>query len=275
MSLANTAGGLRVEIVPCLLDNYAYLLSVEGADEVLVIDASEAAPIERALGGRRIAAILATHHHADHVGGHSELAALHPGVRIFGHAQESGAAQGAVGGRIPGQTDGLSDDEQRDLWGMRMRVLHVPGHTQTAVAYYFPDAEALFTGDTLFGAGCGRLFEGTPQALHASLKRLAQLPDATQIYCGHEYTERNLGFASLIEPDSAAVAARRQDMAARRARSLPTVPLRLSDERATNPFLRAHVPSVQAHAAQLPSVQRTGLDEDEVFARLRALRNRY
>ena len=164
---------LTVTLVPCYSDNYAYLLSRPGSSEAMVVDGCEAGPIMAALDGRRLTAILATHHHLDHIGGHEQLLAHFPSLKIFGHAQELSSQ------RIFGQTHGLSDGEDRQIEGERVVALHVPGHTLTAVAYYFPDAEMVFTGDTLFGAGCGRLFEGTPPQMFQSLRRLATLPAQT------------------------------------------------------------------------------------------------
>ena len=161
---------MQIEIIPCLHDNYAYLLS-DGGDTVAVIDPSEPGPVLKALGSRRIAAILATHHHHDHVGGNAELRARFPEAAVYGHKNEH-----QEGHRIPEQTHGLDDDEAFSVLGFSVRAPHIPGHTLTAVAYYFPDAAALFTGDTLFGAGCGRLFEGTPAQMYASLQRLLALP---------------------------------------------------------------------------------------------------
>lgn len=260
---------MNIEIVPCLRDNYAYLLS-NGGDEVAVVDASETAPVLAALAGRRLVAILATHHHHDHVGGNEELCARFPGVAVYGHAAELSGDR-----RIPGQTIGLADGEAFTLLGWRGLGMHIPGHTLTAVAFYFPDAAALFTGDTLFGAGCGRLFEGTPAQMHASLARLMALPAQTGVYCGHEYADKNLVFAASVEPGNAAVQARIQAVAARRAAGQPTVPSALSEEAATNPFVRWDQPGVIAAAAKQPAVLRESLDSVEVFARIRRWKDNF
>lgn len=261
---------LAVEPVPCLQDNYAYLVGPRDGDEVVVVDASEAEPVLAALRGRRLAGILCTHHHYDHVGGHAELKGRWPELPIYGHADEL-----ASGHRIPHQTHGLADGEALSLFGVRFVALHVPGHTQTAVSYYCESEGLLFTGDTLFACGCGRLFEGTPPEMHASLSRLLALPPATQMYCGHEYAVKNLGFALAVEPQNAATQERLARVSALRERGLPSVPSSLAEEAATNPFVRAHAASVAQAVAGRPPVLTDELTAVEVFARVRAWRNTF
>lgn len=261
---------LTVTLVPCYSDNYSYLLSTPGSDEVAVVDGCEAAPIVAALAGRRLTTILATHHHSDHVSGHDELRELFPSLVIYGHAAEL-----TDGHRIPAQTHGLSDGDAFAVLGQPVVALHVPGHTLTAVAYHFPDAELLFTGDTLFGAGCGRLFEGTPAQLHGSLARLRVLPGGTRVYSGHEYLARNLHFARHIEPDNGATLVREQDCLLRRSRGEPCEPSTLTIERATNPFLRCEEAQVQAAVANREVELQSELSSVEVFARLRRWRNTF
>ncbi len=261
---------LTVTLVPCYSDNYAYLLSSEGSDEMAVVDACEAAPIVAALAGRRLTAVLATHHHLDHVGGHEELLSRFPELSIYGHLGEL-----ADGHRIPAQTHGLADGDSFLLFGTRVLALHVPGHTLTAVAYHFPDEEMVFTGDTLFGAGCGRLFEGTSVQLHGSLGRLAALPSQTRVFSGHEYLAKNLRFARHIEPANAAILAREQDCTARRDRGEPCEPSTMAIEHATNPFLRCDEAQVQAAVANREVELQSELSSVEVFARLRRWRNTF
>lgn len=220
----------RVILVPCLRDNYAYL--VVGAGELaLVVDPSEAAPVREALlrEGLSLAGILCTHHHWDHVGGVAELCDEHATLPVFAHAID------AV--RIEGRVTPIADDEHHELAGLDVHALHVPGHTMGALAYRIGDA--LFTGDTLFAAGCGRLFEGDAATMHASFLRLGALDDATRVYCGHEYTEANLRFAAWAEPASQAIAEKLAWACAERALGRATLPSTLASERATNPFLRA------------------------------------
>lgn len=225
------ASRVEISIIPCLKDNYAYLLRLPGSDTAAVVDASEAGPVLAALErlGLKLGAILSTHHHADHVGGNSELVQRFPGVRVYGSAHDKG--------RIPEQTEFVGDEDTIDVLGSRFRCLVVPGHTLGAVAYY--GENSVFTGDTLFTAGCGRLFEGTAQMMFESLnERLAELPQETRVYCGHEYTASNLRFAAHIEPDNLAIKARAEKVAELRSRGEPTIPSTIAEERATNPFLR-------------------------------------
>ncbi|MBL8636637.1 MAG: hydroxyacylglutathione hydrolase [Myxococcales bacterium] len=261
---------LTVTPVPCYSDNYAYLLSRADCEEVVVVDGCESEPILAAIHGRRLTTILATHHHPDHIGGHEHLLANDPSLRIFGHAEEHAQLR-----RIPGQTHGLSDGDELQILGERVIALHVPGHTLTAVAYYFPDAGLLFTGDTLFGAGCGRLFEGTPPQMFASLQRLAALPQQTLVYSGHEYLTKNIAFARHIEPQNTAIADRQKRCLDTRARGEPCEPSTIGLERATNPFLRSAEPSVQAAVAGRPPELAVALSAVEVFARLRRWRSSF
>jgi hydroxyacylglutathione hydrolase len=228
---------LDVRIIPCLSDNYSYLLRLPGTARAVIVDASEAAPVRAALerDGLELAGILSTHHHIDHVGGNEELLSLYPKARVYGYRTDSG--------RLPGLTNGVEDGEEFDVGGLHFRALHIPGHTLGAVAY--ETEGSVFTGDTLFIAGCGRLFEGTPAQMYDSLnQKLGQLPDATRVYCGHEYTAKNLEFAAHLEPGNSAVKAKAERVAALRARGEPTVPSTIGEERATNPFMRVTSPEI-------------------------------
>ena len=228
---------MHVTIVPCLTDNYAYVLLAPGSKRAVVVDPSEAAPVERALSqlGVTLGAILATHHHGDHVGGNAELVERFPGIQVFGHISDRG--------RIPAQTDFVEHGARVDVEGLSFRALHIPGHTLGAVAYY--GEGAVFTGDTLFAGGCGRLFEGTPAQMYQSLNvTLSALPEDTRVYCGHEYTASNLRFAARLEPDNAAITAKSARVAEQRARGEATVPSTLAEEKATNPFMRVNSPAI-------------------------------
>jgi hydroxyacylglutathione hydrolase len=222
---------MLVTPIACLRDNYAYLICADGEKAALCIDPSEAGPVLLALehAGLELAGILNTHHHWDHVGGNQELLARTGDLPVYGHASDRE--------RIPGQNRFLEDGDEFDLAGMHFRILHIPGHTMGAVAYIIEDA--VFTGDTLFAAGCGRLFEGTPADMYQSLNiKLGSLSDATRVYCGHEYTASNLRFAEHVEPGNAAVREKAASVAKLRARGEPTVPSTMGEERLTNPFLR-------------------------------------
>jgi len=228
---------MQVTIVPCLSDNYAYVLLAPGSKRAVVVDPSDAEPIERALSklGVTLGAILATHHHADHVGGNNALVQRFPGSKVYAHVSDRG--------RVPSQTEFLENNAQFEVEGLSFRALHIPGHTLGAVAYV--GEGAAFTGDTLFASGCGRLFEGTPAQMYESLNvTLAALPDSTRIYCGHEYTASNLRFAAHMEPDNAAVAEKTVRVAEQRARGEATVPSTIAEEKATNPFMRCDSPAI-------------------------------
>jgi hydroxyacylglutathione hydrolase len=217
--------------VPCLSDNYAYLVSRPGAKEAIVVDPSEAAPVLEALEreGLTLVGILNTHHHYDHVGGNEGLRERLGPLPVYAHASDEG--------RVPAQTKRVEEGQGFEIAGLSFDVLHVPGHTLGAVAYVVDGA--VFTGDTLFVAGCGRLFEGTPEQMHTSLSgKLGKLPGATAVYCGHEYTLANLRFALTVEPDNTAMRDKLALAASARERGEPTVPSTIADELATNPFMR-------------------------------------
>jgi len=250
---------LSVRHVPCLGDNYAYVVAPSGGRQALVVDASEAAPVKAALeeAGLELGAILTTHHHHDHVGGNDALARATPGLAIYG----------AGGGRrVAGQTHDVAHEVAFQVAGLAVTPFHVPGHTADAMAYLIEDA--LFTGDTLFVGGCGRLFEGTAAQMHHALSTvLGKLPDETRVYCGHEYTVQNLRFAASVEPDNAAVAAKLEWAMEQTEQGKPTVPSTLGEERQTNPFLRVAVPAVaQRYGQGSPA---------EVFAAIRQAKDRF
>jgi hydroxyacylglutathione hydrolase len=230
---------MRVVPVACLSDNYAYLLAADGSSDALVVDPSEAGPVVEALEreGLELVGVLNTHHHFDHVGGNEALLARFGKLPVFAHASDEG--------RVPAQTEKVEEGKPFTIGGLSFDALHVPGHTTGAVAYVAEGC--VFTGDTLFVAGCGRLFEGTPAMMNTSLnEKLAKLPKETRVYCGHEYTVSNLKFARHAEPDNAAVADKLAQAEALRAAGKPTVPSTIGDELATNPFLRVTVPALAA-----------------------------
>jgi hydroxyacylglutathione hydrolase len=232
---------MRIVPVPCLKDNYAYLV-IGRAGDAAVVDASEAAPVRDALRreGARARAIWSTHHHWDHVGGNEELARELGLDEVVGHVSDQG--------RLAGQTRTVDTGDVVRAGDVEARCIHIPGHTLGAVGY-FVEADgdrAIFTGDTLFCAGCGRLFEGTPTQMNASLSRLGALPGDTRVYCGHEYTESNLRFAEHVEPGNADVKRAQKRAAGLRAAGAPTIGTTLDDERRVNPFLRVRSPEIRA-----------------------------
>jgi len=231
---------MLVKVIPCLRDNYAYLLHAPGSREALIVDPSESEPVLRELAAEQLdlVGILCTHHHLDHVGGNEGLLARLGSIPVYAHTSDRG--------RIPGQTQFLADGDTFTAAGLTFDVFYIPGHTLGAVAYV--GQGSVFTGDTLFAAGCGRLFEGTPEMMYQSLNvRLGALPDETLVYCGHEYTAANLKFAAHVEPANAAVQDKARRVAEIRAKGLPSVPSTIGEERATNPFMRCSAPDVVAH----------------------------
>lgn len=223
---------LEVVPVPCLSDNYAWLLRDGGTGAVAVVDPAEAEPVERALAERGwpLDLILLTHHHADHVGGAAALRSAHGSVLVGAEADAH---------RLPPLDRALRPGDTVALGDSVATVLDTPGHTRGHIAYHFAGAGVLACGDTLFSLGCGRLLEGTAEEMFASLRTLAALPDETMLLCGHEYTEANARFARTVEPGNAALAARAEEVARLRAAGRPTLPVALGTEKATNPFLRA------------------------------------
>jgi hydroxyacylglutathione hydrolase len=223
---------LEIEPVPCLRDNYAYLVYDPDEGVCGVVDASEAGPVKRALErrGLKLTHILSTHHHNDHVGGNLALKAE------FG-ATVVGAAKDAA--RIPGLDIGLNEGDVFTFGSHEARVLEIPAHTSQHIAFWFEADRCVFTGDTLFAMGCGRLFEGTADEMWTSLSKLMRLPDDVRVYCGHEYTEANGRFALTLEPNNADLAARMDEVRKVRAKGLPTIPSTIGIEKKTNPFLRA------------------------------------
>jgi hydroxyacylglutathione hydrolase len=217
----------EIEIVPCLSDNYAYL--VRSGAFCAVVDPSEPAPVQAALArtGWTLTHILNTHHHLDHTGGNLALKE-ETGARVVGPGKDAA--------RIPGIDVGVDETTGWEFDGRKVQVLEVPAHTRGAITFVI-DGNA-FTGDTLFTLGCGRLFEGDPAMMWNSLSKLMRLPDETLVWCGHEYTQTNGRFALSIEPGNTALAARMKDVDAARAAGRPTVPATLGLEKQTNPFLR-------------------------------------
>ncbi len=247
----------QIEIVPCLSDNYAYLVSANG--QCAVIDPSEPEPVKAALKKRgwKLTHILNTHHHLDHTGGNLALKQEF-GALVVGPEKDSA--------RIPGIDIGV-DERGWEFAGMPVQVLEVPAHTRGAITFVI-DGNA-FTGDTLFAMGCGRLFEGDPQMMWTSLSKLMKLPDETMVYCGHEYTQSNGRFALTLEPGNAALKARMEEVSATRAAQKPTVPSNMALEKATNPFLRPDSAEIRK------SLGMENADTVSVFGEIRARKDRF
>jgi hydroxyacylglutathione hydrolase len=260
---------VQVVPVPQLADNYAYLVFDPRSRVAGVVDVAEAQPVVEAAGheGVRIAAILSTHHHFDHVGGNEDLIArgAPERLRVYGYAGDRT--------RIPGITDGLDDGATLALDGLAARAIFIPAHTRGHLAYYFEREGVVFTGDTLFAAGCGRLFEGDAAQMMSSLARLAALPDDTRVYCGHEYTQKSLAFAAMLEPGNREIERRRSEVDRLRAAGRPTVPSTIALEKATNPFLRTDSPELRRSVADRAGD--VGDDPVSVFAAVRRLKDEF
>jgi len=250
--------------LPAFTDNYIWML--HDGRKAVVVDPGDAQPVWDALAshGLQLSAILVTHHHPDHVGGVDALR-NGTGAVVFGPARE----------RIPEPVQRLQGGDHCDVMGLRFEVLDVPGHTAGHIAYWCADldgAPLLFCGDTLFSGGCGRLFEGTPAQMLASLDALAALPGATRVCCTHEYTMSNLRFARAVEPHNAALQAYFAHCEALRLRDQPTLPSTLAQELQINPFLRTREPAVMAAARAFDS---QADDETRVFAAIRQWKNEF
>ena len=252
--------------IPAFADTYIWLL--RRGRQAAVVDPGDAAPVLAYLDREalELVAIVNTHHHGDHVGGNRALLAQRA-VPVFGPAREA----------IPGVTRALAQGDAITLPGvaLELSVLDVPGHTAGHIAFVgrTPEGPLVFCGDTLFSAGCGRLFEGTPAQMVDSLSKLAALPAATRVYCGHEYTLANLRFAQAVDPDNDRIRQRYAVAKQKRDRGEPTVPSTIGEEQATNPFLRADTPAVRTAAER--HAGRTLIDRVAVFAEIRAWKNAF
>jgi hydroxyacylglutathione hydrolase len=226
------SGGLQIVGVPAFADNYLWLLHDGDSGETVVVDPGDAAPVlaEAEARGWTIGQVWNTHWHPDHTGGNQTVVAA-TGATLSAPAAEAG--------KIAAIDVALDDGDTVRIGAHVGEVWAVPGHTLGHIAFVFRDAGVAFVGDTMFAMGCGRLFEGTAAQMFDAFGRLGQLPDATKVYCAHEYTLSNARFAAAVEPDNAAIAARLAAVEAMRARGEPTVPTTIAEERATNPFLRA------------------------------------
>jgi hydroxyacylglutathione hydrolase len=252
----------QTHVFLCLKDNYGVLVHDPETGKTAAIDAPEAAPVEQALKatGWKLSDILVTHHHGDHTGGIAELKGRHK-CRVV--------APQAEAGKIPLVDETVREGDTVKVGKLAANVIETPGHTAGHITYWFHGDKLAFAGDTLFSIGCGRVIEGTPDMMWASLKKLRDLPDDTKVYCGHEYTLANIKFAQTIERDNAALQARAAEAERQVAGRKWTIPTTIEEEKAANPFLRADVPAVAA------AVGLAGKPAAEVFAEIRARKNKF
>ncbi|MGI8525844.1 MAG: hydroxyacylglutathione hydrolase [Pseudolabrys sp.] len=252
----------EIRLFPCLSDNYGVLLHDPDSGATAAIDAPAAAPVEAALKatGWKLTDILVTHHHADHTDGILELKRNHK-CRVVAPAE--------VSDKYPFVDETVHEGDTVKVGKLSASVIETPGHTSGHITYWFRADKLAFAGDTLFSIGCGRVIEGTPEMMWKSLLKLRDLPDDTQVYCGHEYTAANIKFAQTIEPDNPALTARAAEVKRLRDEKKPTIPVSIGDEKLANPFLRADRPEVAA------SVGMTGAPAAQVFAEIRARKNKF
>ncbi len=257
---------MKIVALPCSYDNYAYLIICEETGDAAIVDPAEFYPIFREIEktGARLQAIYCTHHHADHIGGLEELLRELPDLRVYGHESDKR--------RIQGMNSSLSDGSEIRIGNITGQVMHTPGHTSGSICFLVEDA--LFTGDTLFSSGCGRLFEGSPKQMYDALNyRMKTLPPQTKVYFGHEYTLHNLRFARLVEPGNDSVGKRLEQVTADRNKGLLSTPSTIQIERETNPFLRCEEEGIVRSVAE--KIGGETLDPVSVFTALRRLKDSF
>jgi hydroxyacylglutathione hydrolase len=252
----------QLRLFLCLQDNYGVLIHDPATGATAAIDAPEAAAVEAALTGNgwKLTDILVTHHHRDHTGGIEALKQRY-GCRVVAPRREAE--------KIPAVDETVGEGETVKVGNLAANVLETPGHTLGQIAYWFHGDKVVFVGDTLFSIGCGRVIEGTPEMMWGSLAKLRDLPGDTRIFCGHEYTQANIRFALTVEPDNAALRARKEAVDKLVTERRPTIPSTIEEERQANPFLRADVPEVAA------AVGMSGKPAAEVFTEIRARKNNF
>ncbi len=259
---------MQIHPIPAFNDNYFWLIQPEAQQSAAyIVDPGAADPVFKAVAAHKLtlAGILLTHHHHDHIDGATELSQT-LNIPIYGPRSP----------KIPQVTHYLADGDDLTLWPFRAKIMALPGHTLDHIGYLIKPEHSqprLFCGDTLFAAGCGRLFDGNIDQLFQSLQKIAQLPDDTLIYCAHEYTLDNIRFALFIEPDNANLITRQFNATQKRQQHIPTIPNSLNLEKQTNPFLRCHLPNIRNRVEQL--TQQTTLTDIEVFTHLRRIKDHF
>jgi hydroxyacylglutathione hydrolase len=253
---------IEITLLPALRDNYAIVLHARNTGEVAIVDTPETQPILDFLAREKLTLnyIFNTHHHWDHTDNNLEIKEK-TGCAIYGFAEDAA--------RIPGIDRQLKAGETFTFGGQEVQIIAMPGHTIGSIAYYLPAQQVIFSGDTLFGLGCGRLFEGTPEQMFDTLSQFSALPAETLVYCAHEYTQMNGGFALELEPENAALVARMARVKHLREAGKPTVPLTLKEELETNPLLRWKSKELRK------TLNMETAEDVAVFARVRKLRNQW
>ena len=252
---------MKIEIIPCLVDNYSYLIHDEESNTVAIIDPSEFKPCDKIIKKyNKLDFILNTHHHADHVNGNLELKKKY-NSKILGFSQDKR--------RIPGIDILLEENQKQKIGNLEFEVIFIPGHTKGHIAFFFSKEKIAFTGDTLFSLGCGRVFEGTHEEMFYSLNKIKNLPPDTKIYCGHEYTKSNLNFCLAYDRNNTYLKEREIDVLKKLKSNQPTIPSTLGQEIKTNIFLRCSDPEIK-HALGLKDSS-----EAEVFSKLRDLKDSF
>ena len=256
------ATNIEILTIPCLSDNYAFLIGNTQTGEAALVDVPEAAPINASLAqnGWRLHHVLLTHHHVDHVAGLDALTGRDT-LTVTGAAADAH--------RLPPLDHCVTEQDSFEILGQKVEVLDVPGHTLGHIAFFIPTCKALFSADSLMAMGCGRLFEGTPQDMWNSLQKMRALPKSTMVYSGHEYTQSNLAFAQSLGEENTALNTRAANITAQRAANQPTVPSLLETECATNPFMRADDPHLQA------ALGMEGKNAMDVFTHIRRLKDNF
>jgi hydroxyacylglutathione hydrolase len=251
----------ETRLFKCLSDNFGVLLHDPDTGATASIDAPEAAPVEEALKqtGWKLTDILVTHHHHDHTGGIAELKKKYK-CRVVGPAKGKG---------IPGVDETVGEGDEIKVGNLTAKVIETPGHTLDHISYWFPKDHIAFVGDTLFSIGCGRVIEGNAEMMWRSLKKLRDLPNETQIYCGHEYTKANVKFALTVDADNPVLEARAVQVDQQLAEGEPTIPVTIGDEKLANPFLRADVPDLAV------DIGMAGKPAAEVFAEIRGRKDKF
>ena len=257
---------MAITIVPQLSDNYAYLIS-DDAGVAAVVDCAEPGKVLKEVNrlGLKLIAVLTTHWHGDHSGGNAEIVREVKGLRVIGATAENG--------KIPALTEPVADGDKFKIGALECEVIGIPAHTNGHIAYYFPKLKSVFTGDTLFVGGCGRVFEGKAATMVNSLNKLASLPADTKVYCGHEYTEKNLRFALTLEPNNQALKTKHEWAKKVISEGGYTVPSTIEDEKRTNPFLRTE--SVELCLNVKRTDPQIGGDPISIFAKTRELKDRF